>query len=190
MTERTKNKRMLGQTNQSLSDRRLWTTACHEAGHAVVSDVLGVLGNDSTITISRDSSVHGSVEFSEEGDNDVWKQWKPSYIRKAVVAFFAGPAVTIKLDPGVNLAEEGGLYELDILRARSMAEWLCDPFFSDHEGDPNQWLFLDSDLWKEAVALVEQHWSSITSAASELIRHRTLKGKRVKALIQICSKGP
>jgi hypothetical protein len=73
-------------------DDPLWPIACHEAAHAVVAAMLGVLGDNSRITIEPEGFEKGSVEFSKDGNNDAWKQWGVRYTRKAIRAYYAGLA--------------------------------------------------------------------------------------------------
>lgn len=80
--------------------------AYHEAGHAVIAAVLGILRNDDVISIVSDSS-------GEYGYVTVWKRAydfnrrSGGYIRKRVLSIYAGPAVSKKLKPRLNLLQEG-----------------------------------------------------------------------------------
>ena len=99
-------------------DIRLWQIACHEAGHAVIAAILDILGDQSVVTIVPEGCVTGSVEFSRDTSNNAWKQWGMRYTRQAILASYAGPAVSIKLDHGLDLFEEGGWNELDMTGAQ------------------------------------------------------------------------
>ncbi len=155
--------------------------ALHEAGHAVIAAKLGILGAESQITVCKDGSVEGSVEFSKDGNDLAWQSWSHDYTRKAVLAFLAGSVVSTKLEPGLDLLEEGGFYELDMLRADELATWLGEPPLI---GDPPRTGFhKHHSMWREAVALVELNWSRIEAVAGELLKQRTMHGRDVEALL-------
>jgi hypothetical protein len=159
--------------------------AYHEAGHAVIAAVLGILGDNSRVTIvpaERGKGFFdekGSVEFSKDTSNYAWKRWGVSYTRKAILAFYAGPAVSIKLDPSLDLFEEGGWYELDMILAEDFCKWIGDPAY--YEGDKK--LVLETQNWKKAVALVESNWPSINALAEQLLKCQTMTGAEVKATL-------
>jgi len=161
-------------------DDLVWRTACHEAAHAVAAAALGILGGK--ITIAREGIVFGSVEFSKDGDNHAWKRWGVRYTRKAIVASYAGPAASIKLEPGLDLFEEGGLFEGDMNSANQLCEWIGDPAYPVYEPAVRN-LILETRSWKKAVTLVEQNWSTITAVADKLIEQKTMSGHEVRDLL-------
>ena len=161
----------------SRSDPRLWRTAYHEAGHAVVSALLGILRNESVINIVPDGKgEYGSVSFSKE-------QWtfegrSPRYIRKVILAHYAGPAVTKKLCPRVNLLEEGGEYESDMIFAEHLMRF-CSPSSCEWIGD-SAFQSFKKRAWKKAVATVELNWPAIEIVAKELLQRQTMIGTGIK----------
>jgi hypothetical protein len=151
--------------------------AYHEAGHAVVAALLGILRNDAIVTIaSAVKGEHGSVSLSPMP----WTEWSARYSRKAVLALYGGPAVTKRLFPGVDLFKEGGYYEGDMVFAerllRSCApgqwEWTGDPIFQSH----------NVKMWRRAVALVNLNWSAIAAVANELLKRKMI-GADVKTIV-------
>jgi hypothetical protein len=147
--------------------------ACHEAAHAVIAAFLRILRNDSTISIIPDGrGEFGSVTFSKQAlVHDSGKRWSTRYTRKIVLAQFAGPAATLKLEPGTDLLEEGGLYESDMLFSEYLMRF-CGPRSSKER------------TWKESVALVERSWPAITSVADELLKRQSMRGQEVKAMLK------
>lgn len=82
-------------------------TAYHEAGHAVAAAVLDIL--DSTAAVSvvpNGKGEYGSVSFSKEAWD--FEHRSTDHIRKTILVVYAGPAVTKKRFPRVNLFEERG----------------------------------------------------------------------------------
>lgn len=161
--------------------------AYHEAGHAVIAALLRVLGDDSCITIQGDGCELGSVTFSKPVVNNAWKRWGLRYTRKAILAFYAGPAASMKLDPSVDLFEEGGLFELDFFRANDLCRWLGDG--AVYEESPKS--VLQTAHWKQSSAMVQSNWLTITEVAKTLCALKTLTGTQVKALShRVISAGP
>jgi ATP-dependent Zn protease len=158
-------------------DRRM--RAYHEAGHAVVSALRGILRNDSAITIVPDGKgEYGSVSFSKEAWNFECRSSR--YIRKIILALYAGPAVTKKLCPRVNLLEEGGECESDMIFAEHLMG-LCAPSSCEWIGD-SVFQSFKARTWKRAVRIVESNWSAITVVAKELLKCGTVTGAEVKRL--------
>jgi hypothetical protein len=158
-------------------DVTLWQKAFHEAAHAVIAARLGILGD--SITIVPEGYEQGSVEFSKDGNNDAWKQWPQRYIRKAILAHYAGPAASKKLEPSLDLFEEGGWYECDMIGAEDLCRWIGDPAYYQHDTS----LVLQTKNWQKAVELVQQNWPNILSVAVELIKRKTMLRHEVEALL-------
>jgi hypothetical protein len=152
--------------------------AYHEAGHAAVAAVLGILRNDTIITISSAlKGEDGSVSFSKRPS----EQWSARYTRRFILALYAGPAVTEKLFPGIDLLEEGGVYESDLI----FAEYLmrsCAPGSWEATSDPVFQSYKDM-MWKRAVALVDSNWQAITALANELLKRKTMTGIAAKTAL-------
>ena len=159
--------------------------ACHEAGHAAVAALLGILRNDSNITIvSALKGEHGSVSFSQRP----CERWSTRYTHRYILALYAGPAVSKRLFPEVNLLEAGGDYESDMLQAEDLMqscapgswEWTGDPVFQSYK----------ARTWKRAVALVNSNWYAITAIAEELLKRKTMTGFMVKAALAAMATEP
>ena len=150
----------------------LGAVAYHEAGHAVIAAVLGILRSDSIITIIPDGKgEQGSVSFSKQPPlhgTPLRLRRSARWTRKFVLAIYAGPASTINIDPGVDLWEDGGFYQTDMI----FAEWLME-FYASASAQKR--------TWQKAVALVHLHWPSIQQVAAELLKRRTITGAEVKA---------
>ena|ERR1035437_5226633 len=150
----------------------LGSVAYHEAGHAVIAAVLGILRNDSIITIVPDGKgEQGSVSFSKQTPlhgTPLTLRRSPRWTRKFVLALYGGPAVTLKTEPDTDLREEGGFYEGDMI----FAEWVMSFYASP---------IAEKRTWQRAIALVELHWPSIRAVAEELLKRRHMTGAEVKA---------
>lgn len=150
--------------------------AYHEAGHAAVAALLGILRNASVITVA--SAVKGEGGF-------VWlskrpcKRWSARYKRKYILVLYAGPAVSKKLFPGVNLLEESGYYESDMVQAEHLMQF-CAPGSWEWTGDLVFQSYKER-MWSRAVAIVNANWQAICALAKELAKHKTLTGTMVKA---------
>ena|ERR1017187_1490752 len=158
-------------------DDTLWLKACHEAAHAVIAARLGILGD--SITIVQKGYEQGWVEFSKDGSNGAWKRWPEGYIRKAILAQYAGPAASKKLEPSLDLFEAGGWYEGDMIDVDYFCMWIGDPAYYQHDIN----LVFETPNWKKAVVLVEQNWPNITFVAVELIKRKTMLRHEVEALL-------
>jgi len=152
--------------------------AYHEAGHAVVAAALGILRNDAIITIiSSQKGERGSVSFSKRPSD----QWSARYKRRFILKLYAGPAVTAKLFPGVDLLEEGGKYESDMVFAEHLMQ-SCAPGSWESKGDP-VFQSYKNRMWRRAVALVDLCWSDISRVAEELLKGKRMTGVMVKAML-------
>jgi hypothetical protein len=163
--------------------------AYHEAGHATIAAMLGILRSDSTITIIPEKNgfltKYGSVTVSKEmGIHDSGKRWSARYVRKLIVATYAGPAVSKKLHPNLDLLEEGGDCELDMLNATDLKGRFLVPPDCDWSFEFAS-LYPKERTWKEAVALVELNWPAIQAVAAELLERRTMTGAEVKATLRL-----
>jgi hypothetical protein len=166
----------------TISDNEFaWHTACHEAGHTVVLALLGILRNDLVVSVIPISKYElGSVSISKrEGFHDSGKKWDARYVRKLIIARFAGPAVSIKLNPHIDLLDPLDYCELDMQNAAMLKASLYpnNSVVSDPEYVR---LYAQERTWKKAVALVGANWKSITAIAKELIKRGTMKGVEVK----------
>jgi ATP-dependent Zn protease len=84
--------------------KRKWT-AYHEAGHSVAAAVLDILRSDIFVSIVPDGrGEYGFVTGQKAFD---FKKRSPRYIRKMILSYHAGPAVSKKLSPQINLFEGG-----------------------------------------------------------------------------------
>ena len=153
--------------------------AYHEAGHAVVAALLGILRNDASITIaSAIKGEHGAVTLFRTG---LWTEWSARYTRKAILAYYGGPAVTKRLLPDVDLCEEGGYYESDMVTAEDLLR-RCAPGQWESTGDP---IFQSYKvkMWIKAISLVNSNWSAIAAVARELLKRKTMTGIDVKTIM-------
>lgn len=153
--------------------------AYHEAAHAVAAAFLGILADGSVITIKADGAVLGSAEFSNNAIENAWKNWPKPYTRKAILAFYAGPAATMRSNPGINIFEEGGFCELDMIRANELSQWIGEPAYLTHGRD----LVLATSNWKKTVKLVAWLWPAISNTAELLIKKKKILGRDVKAIV-------
>jgi hypothetical protein len=156
-------------------------TAHHEAGHAVIAAVLGILRNNSIITITPDGKgEQGSVSFPGQAlvHGTPWRlRCSAPHTRKHVLTNYAGPAVTLKINPDTDLRQEGGGYESDMIVAEYLMSFYAAPSTQKR-------------TWEKAVALVELYWPSIQAVAAELLKRRTITGAEVKATLRASSTKP
>lgn len=161
--------------------------AYHEAGHAVIAAVLGILRNDDVISVVSDNN-------GEYGYVTVWKRAydfnrrSAGYIRKRVLSIYAGPAVSKKLNPRLNLFQEGGLMESDMVFAEYLMRF-CAPTSCQSIGDSVFESFKEQ-MWKEAQDLISSRWADIAVVAKALLKWKTLNGDEVKMKVQHTGKKP
>jgi hypothetical protein len=129
----------------------------------------------------------GTTGISRDPSDYAWQRWGKRYLRKVILTIYAGPAVSIKLDPNLNLLEQGGSCESDIIGAEEYCAWIGDPHFSSDDPYNNKLVF-ETKNWKKAVLLVELNWPSIVSVADKLLKDRNLTGKQVKVAIATLAK--
>ena len=150
--------------------------AYHEAAHATIEARLGILRNDAIITIGSGSKgEYGSVSFSKRP----CERWSARYKRKFILSLYAGPAASKKLVPGVNLFEEGGECESDMVLAQHLMQ-SCAPGSWESIHDPVFQSYRERK-WRRAVALVNLNWCAIKAVAEELLKRQTMTGLEVKA---------
>jgi len=152
--------------------------AFHEAGHAAIAACLGILGNDSKITVTGKGYEQGFVTLSKDGD---WRKWPAHYIRKAILSTYAGPAVSFTLDPNLDLFEEGGWFEMDMIGAQNMCQWIDRTYtgLTEVPSSLRQQRVFKTRYWKQSAALVRRNWLTVEHLAGELIKRKTMMGKDV-----------
>jgi hypothetical protein len=165
--------------------------ATHEAGHAVAAAVLGILRDDAVLTIIPNSrGEYGSLSIAWKyepvlSDPRVvplvhaksGKRLSERYVRKSVIASYAGPVAQERLTPDMDLFEEGAEWEGD----------MCGAFLPFCAGGPRrevrEGLVIAPSLLNKAHVLVDMHWRAITQLASMLRERQTMTGAEVKATI-------
>ena len=159
--------------------KRKWI-AYHEAGHAVVAAVLDLLRNDTVVSIVSDvRGEDGFVTVPKKAFD--FKKRSPRYIRKMILSYYAGPAVSKKLWPQINLFEEGGAFESDMVFAEHLMRY-CAPPSCEWIGDSVFQSFKER-MWKKAQSLVASRWTDIRSVANALLERKTLTGDEVHYII-------
>lgn len=154
------------------SDR--YHTAIHEAGHAVIGRVLGMVCGHATIAPDADSAGHHFIA-------DPWmtyEQWDSagkyrdltSVLRGRIVAFMAGVVAEREL-----LGRDSGGDGDDQRQIAWMSEEL--------PGSKVQQLKQVSRLQKSAVHLVRRHEATIREVANALMEEETLPATKIDDIV-------
>jgi hypothetical protein len=157
--------------------------AYHEAGHAVIGRVLGLVCGDATLS----SSEHDAL-----GDAHVERRWRwrereygaPKELAEAFcIALYAGAEAerVILGDANENLLVGDGVDQerathalIDVGGVRG-ASYVCDDVWERHE----------ARLRRKAKALVQQHRAVIERVAKALIEHGTLRADEIDKIVPI-----
>jgi len=157
----------------SRRERRIASTAYHEAGHAVAGVVLGVPILE--VTIVPSAGAHGSVRMPTRWVADVHGYRVPSrdLVERYVVKLLSGVTAQRKAYPRSVRFHHG---RSDRESALSVAVLVMP------DSEPVVQAFLNY-CQARAVQLVEEHWPSVIGVAQELIVKRTVRQKDVRAVV-------
>ena len=165
--------------DRTLAD--LHRTAIHEAGHAVVAEVLAIGCTEVTNVPDWDEDVAGHI-LSSAGDYAVLQAWEQRGIhhhdwrcalRATALVLLAGAAAEREL-----LGSSGaGLGAGDDLRR---AGWAVDEL-TPAEGDVRATF---ARLERAAAVLVQRHRAAIATLADAVVEHRHLSGELLAQIIE------
>ncbi len=154
-------------------------TAIHEAGHAVIGCVLGLLCGGATIIQDEDSAGHAIT-------NDPWailSAWETrgkyreteTAFRARIIAFMAGREAEIALLSSSQGGDGDDQYQIALM---ADAE-LCD--------DPEDWARWEPRLRRQTRRLIAHHRDTIERVAEVLLEHGTLEPDEIDRLVNMPS---
>ena len=159
--------------------KKLWSTAYHEAGHAVAVLVYGLPIN--TITIRETEDSFGHVLKPSPMMFEVGKRKRNQIVRQYIVSSYAGYEAERRFDP--ERADEG-LSQDDLNNAWNLPrEWELPIRGCSYIGDEAYERYLDRQQ-RQARALVTKHWRFVEMLAQALLERETLTGEDVEDLFR------
>lgn len=148
-------------------------TAYHEAGHAVIGRVLGLVCGDATIVPDFEEMVAGvAITRDHSIADDAWEmrgkfRWTVSAVRGRIMTVMAGAEAE-----RVAFGRSGGGDRDDQLQIALMAQ-----------GQNISFAYLNR-LRPKVRALLRRHWRKIEQVAQALLRAKTLTAVEIDALIE------
>lgn len=174
------------------SDEFLEQTAYHEAGHAVVAEVLEE-GSVSIVSVCRHSGDVGGITAYYQPDR-YWKAKK--YMENRVLSLLAGKAAT-----EVKYGETDVGAESDIRRAFDIVKRFVDNYCSYSfdrwvmHDDPSESLTVRKEMqiyseieryYQNARKILIQNREFLDKLAAALVEKKTLTGRDIRELRKIC----
>lgn len=163
--------------NKSTTDQLIWSTAIHEAGHAVIGRVLGLKCGQVTIIPDEINGEAGHAIIAQPFDtlNEYERLGEEREIhlifRDQILAWMAGAEAEIEI-----LGHWRGGDGDDQQKIR----------FALPEADlsPEQWRRSERRMRAKTRGLVRRHREKIEHVARALIEHRTLQADEIDALVK------
>ena len=157
-------------TNTLVSDRqkKLATTAYHEAGHAVACLVYGFAIKE--VSIVRDAHSAGTVK-TERLTEEVLKEGNEEELRNRAIMLFAGEKAEERF-----CAETEQEYHW--LNNASDILWIIDILKKLHPENKEERLRVRFELADSACDLVNERWAQIQAIARALLKCKTLSGNK------------
>jgi ATP-dependent Zn protease len=160
-----------------------YATAIHEAGHAVIGRVLGMLCGDTTIVPDDDSGGHGIIHDPDDID-DAWKRqgryrnFSSVYVGR-IMSFMAGAEAEIEILGEYQGADEDDRHQIARMM---MSRWLHIPGYDeDRDGSAERF---EARLRARTRGLVRRHRGKIERIAAALLVRRTLTAEEVEAVLR------
>jgi ATP-dependent Zn protease len=167
-----------------MCESSLYATAVHEAGHAVIGRVLGMLCGHVTIDADEDSSGHGIVD-EPYAICSAWEQRgryreMSTVIIGRIMTFMAGAESEVEILGSCRGGDDGDRYQI---RSMMLTRWCPIP----NHGEPGDeaWIRYESRLRARTRGLVCRHRDKIRRVANALLIRRTLSGDEVEAVIRV-----
>lgn len=166
---------------------RDYATAIHEAGHAVIGRVLGMICGHATIEPDEDSGGHAIMADPWE-ILGVWDGNAPgegfrrhgqieSVYRARILTFMAGWAAEVELLGGCWGGDGDDRYQIAL-----MFEEIPIPGYQhDDDGTAKRY---EARLRERARGLVRRHREAIQRVATALIARRTITAREIDALMK------
>jgi ATP-dependent Zn protease len=160
-----------------------YATAIHEAGHAVIGRVLGMLCGSITIEPDDDSGGHGIIQ----DPYDIWDAWEQKgryrnfstvYVGR-IMSFMAGAEAEVEI---CGECQGGDSDDRHQIARMMMSRWLDIPGYEE-DGDGSVERF-EARLRARTRGLVRRHRDKIERVAATLLARRTLTAEQVEALMQ------
>jgi ATP-dependent Zn protease len=157
-------------------------TAYHEAGHAVITIVLGLPVTDVTIQFAEEDNANGSMTHPSPLMFDVTTQRERRTIaRSQIIACYAGYPAELLTDPDADAALSQGDEENAFDLSRQYA--VLPRSHRGYVGDDVHVGYLGR-LKAKARRLVQTHQAEIAVVAAALLERTSLSGDEVKQLLQ------
>jgi hypothetical protein len=162
--------------NKILNDER--STAYHEAGHAVIARVTGMLCGQASIKADEDSAGH-SITHDPGVADAAWEKcgkyrYPDSVFRGRIMASMAGREAAIECLGHCQGGDGADRYQIGL-----MLEEIKIP-----GGDIDRY---QSRLRAKTRGLVRRHRHKIEKVAEELLKRRVIQGPEIDAIIKRAS---
>jgi ATP-dependent Zn protease len=157
--------------------------AIHEAGHAVIGRVLGMLCGNTTIEPDDDSGGHGIIHDPDDID-DAWKRqgryrnFSTVYVGR-IMSFMAGAEAEVEI---LGKCQGGDGDDRHQIARMMMSRWLHIPGYEE-DGDGSAERF-EARLRTKTSGLVRRHRDKIERVAAALLARRTLTAEQVEAAMR------
>jgi ATP-dependent Zn protease len=163
----------------------MWSTAVHEAGHAVVSVVLGFECQSVTIVPDYDDESAGAVV--RDGDQyaalERWEERGRSYrnedvaLRAMAIIWAAGAAAEIELLGSCEGGDGDDRYNITNVASSVLGEYAGPE-------DDARWDRWYAMIDRQARHLVRRHRDKIEKLAHELMSRQTMSGQEIDAFLR------
>jgi len=160
-----------------------YATAIHEAGHAVIGTVLGMLCGSTSIEPDDDSGGHGIIHDPDDID-DAWR--RQGRYRKLstvfvgrIMSFMAGAEAEVEI---CGACQGGDGDDRHQIARMMMSRWLHIPRYEE-DGDGSVERF-EAKLRARTRGLVRRHRDKIERVAAALLAQRTLTAEEVETVMR------
>jgi ATP-dependent Zn protease len=160
-----------------------YATAIHEAGHAVIGRVLGMLCGSTTIEPDDDSGGHGIIHDPYD-ICDAWERkrryrnFSTIYVGR-IMSFMAGAEAELEILGEYQGADGDDRHQIARMM---MSRWLNIP--GCEKGGDRSAEHFETRLRARTRGLVRRHRDKIERVAAALLSQRTLTAEQVEALMR------
>ena len=198
----------LQRKNLMLSDKEKETVACHEAGHAIVAELLPAVEPVHKVSIIPREFSMGATQQLQVGDKYIFDK---EYIENRVSVLLGGRAAEqIKLNTMTNGAEND-LKEAQKIVRKMVLDWgMGDRFKNIAFGSQRQQVFLGEEIahrqdfseetnreideeivkilytaYENALSLLRDHEKELETIINELLSKEEIPGSRIKEILNL-----
>jgi len=178
-------------------DDVLEETACHEAGHAVVSKILNPLQRIEQVTVMPRNNALGFVSFSE---NDTYFNQTKEYFENQICVSLAGRASQMRkfAKAGIDSGASSDLKNANRLAYIAISRYGMDDktfnlnvtiFDKEKEIFNNEIIFERMQVWLKELTIktekiVDENWSAIETLASLLVEDEQADEKQLDEILK------